>query len=137
MPGEADDYHRLICFTQEAVVRRQHRGPRIGRMRVCALTLYLIYLLTDRQTRRGSHSSVAALHDAITSFIQQHNADPTPFCLHSKLNGLRQNRLGAGRETNSIFGFQRPTQATRATFRNSPIAMVTRIISPAGLVSRL
>jgi transposase len=36
-------------------------------------------LLTDRQLRRGVHRSIAALHDAITSFIEQHNADPKPF----------------------------------------------------------
>ena len=36
-------------------------------------------LLTDKQIRRGVHRSVAALHDAITSFIDQHNADPKPF----------------------------------------------------------
>ena len=36
-------------------------------------------LLTDRQLRRGIHRSVAALHDAIRSFIDQHNANPKPF----------------------------------------------------------
>jgi len=36
-------------------------------------------LLTDKQIRRGIHRSVAALHDTITSFIDQHNADPKPF----------------------------------------------------------
>jgi len=36
-------------------------------------------LLTDKQIRRGVHRSIAALHDAITSFIEQHNADPKPF----------------------------------------------------------
>jgi hypothetical protein len=36
-------------------------------------------LLTDRQIRRGVHRSVASLHDAITTFIDQHNADPKPF----------------------------------------------------------
>src|ERR1700694_5602875 len=36
-------------------------------------------LLTDRQLRRGVHRSVAALKAAITDFIEQHNADPTPF----------------------------------------------------------
>ena len=36
-------------------------------------------LLTDKQIRRGVHRSVAALKDAITSFIDQHNADPRPF----------------------------------------------------------
>ena len=33
-------------------------------------------LLTDRQLRRGAHRSLASLHDAITAFIDQHNADP-------------------------------------------------------------
>ena len=36
-------------------------------------------LLTDRQIRRGVHRSLASLHDAITTFIDQHNADPKPF----------------------------------------------------------
>jgi transposase len=36
-------------------------------------------LLTERQIRRGIHRSVAALKSAITSFIEQHNADPKPF----------------------------------------------------------
>lgn len=36
-------------------------------------------LLTDRQIRRGIHSSVAALKAAITTFIERHNADPKPF----------------------------------------------------------
>ena len=36
-------------------------------------------LLTDRQIRRGAHRSLASLHDAITAFIDQHNADPKPF----------------------------------------------------------
>jgi transposase len=36
-------------------------------------------LLTERQIRRGIHRSVAALHAAITGFIDQHNADPKPF----------------------------------------------------------
>ena len=36
-------------------------------------------LLTDKQIRRGVHRSVTALKDAITSFIDQHNADPKPF----------------------------------------------------------
>ena len=35
--------------------------------------------LTERQLRRGVHRSLASLHDAITSFIDQHNADPKPF----------------------------------------------------------
>jgi transposase len=37
-------------------------------------------LITDRQIRRGTHRSVNALHEAIASFIDQHNADPKPFC---------------------------------------------------------
>ncbi|WP_043831031.1 IS630 family transposase [Muricoccus aerilatus] len=36
-------------------------------------------LLTERQIRRGIHRSVAALQDAITRFIDHHNADPKPF----------------------------------------------------------
>ncbi len=36
-------------------------------------------LLTEQQIRRGIHRSVAALHAAITAFINQHNADPKPF----------------------------------------------------------
>lgn len=36
-------------------------------------------LLTERQIRRGVHRSLDALHEAITAFIEQHNADPKPF----------------------------------------------------------
>jgi hypothetical protein len=36
-------------------------------------------VLTERQIRRGIHKSVAALTDAIATFIDQHNADPKPF----------------------------------------------------------
>ncbi len=36
-------------------------------------------LLTERQLRRGAHRSIAALHGAITAFIDQHNDDPKPF----------------------------------------------------------
>ena len=36
-------------------------------------------LLTDRQIRRSAHRSLASLHDAITAFIDRHNADPKPF----------------------------------------------------------
>lgn len=36
-------------------------------------------LLTERQIRRGVHRSLTALHVAITTFIDQHNADPKPF----------------------------------------------------------
>jgi transposase len=36
-------------------------------------------LLTERQIRRGVHRSLDALHTAITSFIDKHNADPKPF----------------------------------------------------------
>lgn len=36
-------------------------------------------LLTERQIRRGVHRNLDALHSAITSFIEQHNADPKPF----------------------------------------------------------
>ncbi len=36
-------------------------------------------LLIDKQIRRGVHRSVEALQNAITSFLDQHNADPKPF----------------------------------------------------------
>ncbi len=36
-------------------------------------------LLTDKQIKRGVHRSVAALHAAIQSFIDQHNNQPKPF----------------------------------------------------------
>ncbi len=36
-------------------------------------------VLTERQIRRGVHRSLTALHAAIISFIDQHNADPKPF----------------------------------------------------------
>jgi transposase len=36
-------------------------------------------LITEKQIRRGVHQSVAQLKAAITSFIDQHNADPKPF----------------------------------------------------------
>jgi transposase len=36
-------------------------------------------LLTERQIRRGIYRSVAALKSAITTFIEQHNANPRPF----------------------------------------------------------
>jgi transposase len=36
-------------------------------------------LLTEKQIRRGVHQSVEALQKAITSFMDQHNADPKPF----------------------------------------------------------
>jgi transposase len=36
-------------------------------------------LLTERQIRRGIYRSVVALKTAITAFIDQHNANPTPF----------------------------------------------------------
>ena len=36
-------------------------------------------LLTDWQFRQGVHRSLASLSDAITGFIDQHNADPKPF----------------------------------------------------------
>jgi hypothetical protein len=35
-------------------------------------------VLTERQIRRGIHKSVAALTDAIRTFIDEHNADPKP-----------------------------------------------------------
>jgi transposase len=37
-------------------------------------------LLTERQLRRGIHRSVIALKTTIIKFIEQHNADPKPFC---------------------------------------------------------
>jgi hypothetical protein len=36
-------------------------------------------LLTERRIRRGVHRNLTVLHAAITSFIDQHNADPKPF----------------------------------------------------------
>jgi transposase len=36
-------------------------------------------VLTERQIRRGVHRSLTALQTAITTFIDQHNADPKPF----------------------------------------------------------
>jgi hypothetical protein len=36
-------------------------------------------LLTERQIRRGIHRSVAGLKAAITTLIEQHNADSKPF----------------------------------------------------------
>ena len=36
-------------------------------------------LLTDWQFRQRVHRSLASLSDAITGFIDQHNADPKPF----------------------------------------------------------
>jgi len=36
-------------------------------------------LLTERQLRRGIHRSVVALKTTISTFIDQHNADPKPF----------------------------------------------------------
>jgi transposase len=36
-------------------------------------------LLTDKQIKRGVHRSVGALHDAIHTFIDQHNSEPRPF----------------------------------------------------------
>jgi transposase len=36
-------------------------------------------LLTERQIRRGVHRSIDALHNAIDQFVEQHNADPSPF----------------------------------------------------------
>src|ERR1700681_3866983 len=36
-------------------------------------------LLTERQIRRGIHRSVVALKATITTFIEQHNANPKPF----------------------------------------------------------
>lgn len=36
-------------------------------------------LLTERQIRRGIYRSVVALKSAITTFIEQHNANPRPF----------------------------------------------------------
>jgi transposase len=36
-------------------------------------------LLTQRQIKRGVHRSLGALQQAISNFIEQHNADPKPF----------------------------------------------------------
>jgi len=36
-------------------------------------------LLSERKIKRGVHRSVAALQSAIASFLDAHNADPTPF----------------------------------------------------------
>ena len=36
-------------------------------------------LLTDWQFHQRVHRSIASLSDAITGFIDQHNADPKPF----------------------------------------------------------
>src|SRR3972149_8455734 len=36
-------------------------------------------LLTERQLRRGIHRSIGALKTTISTFIDQHNADPKPF----------------------------------------------------------
>jgi transposase len=36
-------------------------------------------LLTERQIKRGSHSSVQELEDAIREFIKLHNQQPKPF----------------------------------------------------------
>ncbi|HLN37247.1 MAG TPA: IS630 family transposase, partial [Xanthobacteraceae bacterium] len=36
-------------------------------------------LLTERQIRPGIHRSVVALKATITTFIEQHNANPKPF----------------------------------------------------------
>lgn len=36
-------------------------------------------LLTERQIRRGVHRNLDALHQAITSFVDRHNASPKPF----------------------------------------------------------
>jgi transposase len=36
-------------------------------------------LLSERQIKRGVHRSVASLQEAITSFVEAHNADPKPF----------------------------------------------------------
>jgi transposase len=36
-------------------------------------------LLTDKQIKRGVHRSIGALHDAIHTFIDQHNSEPRPF----------------------------------------------------------
>ncbi|MDD1523510.1 hypothetical protein DCG74_38445 [Bradyrhizobium sp. WBAH42] len=38
-----------------------------------------VALITERKIRRGIYRSVAELRAEITSFIEQHNADPSPF----------------------------------------------------------
>lgn len=45
-------------------------------------------LLTERQLRRGVHRSVAALHEAIETFIDNHNASPRPFRWHKSANDI-------------------------------------------------
>jgi hypothetical protein len=39
----------------------------------------LFALITDKQIRRGVHTSVQKLEDDIRTFIQTHNTDPKPF----------------------------------------------------------
>jgi len=38
-----------------------------------------VALITERKIRRGIYRSVAEVRTEITSFIEQHNADPSPF----------------------------------------------------------
>jgi len=35
--------------------------------------------LTAKRIRRGTFTSVAELHEAILSYIEEHNTDPKPF----------------------------------------------------------
>jgi transposase len=44
--------------------------------------------LTDRRLRRGVFTSVPALIDAITSWVQAGNTDPTPFIWHAKAEDI-------------------------------------------------
>jgi hypothetical protein len=53
--------------------------------------------ITDKQIRRGSFTSVQHLIDAITAYVDAHNADPEPFVWTAKvqdiLDKLRRARL--------------------------------------------
>jgi hypothetical protein len=45
-------------------------------------------LLTERQLRRGVHHNLAALHEAIETFIADHNASPKPFRWHESADDI-------------------------------------------------
>lgn len=44
--------------------------------------------ITDKQIRRGSFNSVKSLIDAITAYIDNHNADPEPFVWTAKVQDI-------------------------------------------------